>query len=383
MRDQQLRRILDELASREIPADVDLWPTIRARLLNASRARRPARPISRLRWALLFPVLALVMAVTAYAMTALWGRMPFWQPVEENELGTALHLSQTMNGYTVTLERAYADANQILIGFTVTGPEDRPVMASGTLRGPDGNVVQELVGTGLSGQSELLGLSLPPGVQAHVLAFDASGLPATVAELPLRFEVNLVWWEEPAAGGVQPQEPEGTPPAEETDVKRVVVQPMRLNSVAGPFVFDFNVPFYQGQRVELAQTIAQRGIAMTLQRVTFTPTGARAILCYEVPGKETASWAWLPVATLQGAGRQLEGITSSRMGDNCYRVSFMADREPLPVRRPAEWVLTVKEIVGLMTPPSPSTSEGEEGQTVGPIEPPRLAGPWVFHFRVP
>ncbi|MBC7227444.1 MAG: DUF4179 domain-containing protein [Thermoflexales bacterium] len=373
MKEQQLRRILDDIASQEIPADVDLWPAIRTRLPAASEFRQPARPIPRLGWTFLLVILGLVTGLTAYAMSALWGGIPFWRPVEEAGLGTTLHLSQTMNGYTVTLERAYADANQILIGFTVTGAENQRIMTTGTLRDAYGNLIPGLAFTGFSGQSDLLGLSLPPGVQAIVQAFDASALRETSPELSLRFEVNLV------AEASQPQEPEAKPPDENTDGEHIILKPMPIKSVAGPFVFQFSVPFHSGRRVEVARTVTQRGVAITLQRVILTPPEARAILCYTVPGEEAISW--VPAATLQGAGHRLEGSFSHRMADNCYRVSFLADQGPLPVSRPAEWILTVSELVGFVAPLSPPAGEG--AWPVEPTEPLRLAGPWVFHFRTP
>lgn len=156
MKEQQLYRILEEVASQEIPPDVDLWPAIRALLLDASGPQRSARSIPRLRWVLLLSILVLVTGLTAYAISTLWGETPSWRPVEETGLDTVLYLSQTMNSYKATFERVYADVNRILIGFTITGPENQPVMATGTLRSPDGNVLREAVGTSLSGQSELL-----------------------------------------------------------------------------------------------------------------------------------------------------------------------------------------------------------------------------------
>ncbi len=45
--------------------------------------------------------------------------------VDGRQLGHDLNLSQTANGFTVTVGRVYADANEITIGYTVTGPPGR------------------------------------------------------------------------------------------------------------------------------------------------------------------------------------------------------------------------------------------------------------------
>ncbi|MFN8536236.1 MAG: DUF4179 domain-containing protein [Thermomicrobiales bacterium] len=53
-------------------------------------------------------------------------------------LGKELGVSQTVNGFTVTIERVYADANQIVIGYSVSGPPDRTFnnfLAFGAQRG--------------------------------------------------------------------------------------------------------------------------------------------------------------------------------------------------------------------------------------------------------
>jgi hypothetical protein len=44
--------------------------------------------------------------------------------IGKNGLSQEMDISQTINGVTVRLERAYADNNVVLLGYTVSGPAD-------------------------------------------------------------------------------------------------------------------------------------------------------------------------------------------------------------------------------------------------------------------
>src|SRR5687768_8068425 len=45
------------------------------------------------------------------------------QHIDESKLGQEVYLSQTINGWTMTVERIYADDNRVVIGYTATGPQ--------------------------------------------------------------------------------------------------------------------------------------------------------------------------------------------------------------------------------------------------------------------
>lgn len=371
MNRQQLRHVLDELAAREVPDHTDLWPGLQARLSAPATPRPRTRAVVHWGRALAAVGLALVMAATVYAAGNLWEALPFWQPVASAGLGEELHLTQSLNGYRVTLERAYADANQILVGFTIAGPDaSPPLSARARLTDEAGNPFPALVGGGFSGRSEVLGLSLPPGVRAEVLAFDAAGVRGAPADLALRLEIHLVGWEpatqtdDPATG--TPQE-SGASPGESAADDRVRVEPLVPRWLAGPFTFEFRVPFVPGHRLAVAQVAEARGIEIRLEGISLTPTEARALLCYSPPTGEMGG-LWVPIARLQGGGRVLEAGSSQDVGEGCHRVHFFAYDSPLVLETQRTWVLTVEELVDL----APHHRE-----------PPRLAGPWVFRFRGP
>ncbi len=69
MDEQRIIQALHESAGQAIPADLDLWPAIRARFQSQRQPRRWARlgPATRLGWALLILVLMLGLAATAIA----------------------------------------------------------------------------------------------------------------------------------------------------------------------------------------------------------------------------------------------------------------------------------------------------------------------------
>jgi len=158
-------------------------------------------------------------------------------------------------------------------------------------------------------------------------------------------------------------------PAEPPEPMVVELEPMPVGAIVGPFTFDFSVPFIPSRAIEVQHTVEVAGVAVRLERIVITPSETRAFLCFEPPdgdGKE-----WTPIARLDAAIARLDAAgesvpTVSETGEEgCYSCDFFA---PLHDQR-GEWTLTVTELVGFdLTPPYEQT---------------RLAGPWVFHFRVP
>jgi hypothetical protein len=155
-------------------------------------------------------------------------------------------------------------------------------------------------------------------------------------------------------------------------------------AIVGPFTFDFSVPFTPGRVADMNQTVEAAGVAMRLQRVVVTPSETRAILCFEPPDGDPREW--IPIITLDAANEQdLAGIAESlpTEKEGCYRCSFLASLQG----QRGEWTLTVTELVGedigrlesyiaSQADPTVVSLDAAEFQT-------RLAGPWVFRFRVP
>ena len=422
MEKQHVTQILQELAEQEVPDNVDLWPAIQARVQPRRRSSRWAQlmPNTRLGWAFLILSLLLVVGATAYAVN-LWEVMPFWQHIEEAGLGQEVHLSQTLNGFTVTLERVYADANQIVVGFIVSGPPDQKVhLTRITLSDDRGTEFRGMVGAGTDASGTLgVSVSLPPGTGGEVFVFDASPVQGRPSELELYLEVEL-WATElhstPTAKGETPAQPvQEESGAQMAEDRRAIVmatpaQTMRDVRIVGPFTFDFSVPFIPGRTIKVHQTVEAAGVAARLEQVVVTPSETRAILCFEPPDGDHRKW--IPIATLDtGDEQDLSGIVKPLSGatwyvqsgrlrfkadesvsavdetekEGCYRYSFLAS-----LQDQREWTLTVTELVGtdierleaqiLRQADSGvvtmDAAEAAEFQT-------RLAGPWVFRFGVP
>ncbi len=376
MKEQQVTRSLQKLAEQEVPNNLDLWPAIKARLQPRQRTSRPARwmPVTRLGWASLVLGALLLFGGVAYGLNPALSQVfrlffPGWQHIEEAQLAQEVNLSQTLDGVTVTLERAYADANEIIIGYTVKGLTDQKLHFSRiNLTDEQGTVFSEMAGAGVTGVSDILGVrvQLPPGEGAYVTAFDASPVKGTPASLRLHLTMHLA-----KLVPADQAPPAPTIPLPEPSNSTVVIAPamtLREEVVGGPFTFNFSVPFIPGRVAEVNQTVEAAGVAMRLERVVVTPSEARAILCFDPPG---GNKVWTLIAALEtGHGQEVSGGFVSRLegvnGEDCHRVSY-----PNPLTsRSGLWTLTVTELVGTDLSKQPS-------------EDVRLAGPWVFRFRVP
>lgn len=389
MKKQQVTQILQEIVEQEVPDNVDLWPAIRARVKPRRRSSRWVQwmPATRLGWAFMALVLCLAFGAVAYAVVPVVSRL-FQQEaglrhVEQANLVQELNLSQTIDGVTVTLERAYADANRIVVGFTIKDPNGQRYDAHHlTLTDMAGTVFSGTIGFGVTGQSDILKVSLPPGEGAYVLAFDAAPVEGAPAELDLRLEMEVV-----EALPLDAFEPPPTligPPDEPPASMVVEALPVPEGDIVALFTFEFSVPFIPGRVAEVNQTVEAAGIPICLERVVVTPSETRAYLRLDSPGG--AEMRWIPTAMLKAPGdeeSQNHFAYSANDDPPIHRYAFLA---PLYERR-GEWTLTVTELVGTAIERLESQILRQADSAVVSVDAAefqtRLAGPWVFRFRVP
>src|SRR4051812_46636298 len=114
MDEKAFSQILDTLAARHMPPDIDLFPDVQARLKKKRSfipllQQRPARLVASL------VVCLLVVVTTVYAAQLL-----VRDPGLRENMVTPLNLSQTKGDVTVTIDWAYADANRIKLAYTVS-----------------------------------------------------------------------------------------------------------------------------------------------------------------------------------------------------------------------------------------------------------------------
>jgi hypothetical protein len=370
MKEQQVAQVLQEIAEQEVSDSLDLWPAIRARVQPRRRPSRWGRlmPTTRLGWVFLILAFLLVFGGTSWAVSsAVVQLFPVdvgLDHVEQADLVQELNLSQTVDDVTVTLEQAYADANRVVIGLTIKDPDDeRYEPRHLTLTDAAGTVFPWAFGYGVIGGSDIFKVSLPPGEKADIFVFDAAAVTGAPKELDLRLVMELEELVLPT-DVPSPSPTLAGPPAEPPEPMVVELLPMPKGGTVGPFTFDFSVPFIPGRTIEVQQTAEAAGVAVTLQRVVVTPSETRATLCFDPPDAGNKEWHVIT----PGDGQDLSGGAVSQLsgtGEECHRVIYLGAL----ASRSGTWTLTVTELVGF-------DPAGQGEQT-------RLAGPWVFRFRVP
>jgi len=243
------------------------------------------------------------------------------------------------------VQRVYADANRIVIGYTVSGPAG--VAFNNFL--PIDTTLTDQEGREYPGHSGV-GAGMEGDTGGYVLCFDAGVLPQAPERLALRLVTAVMGLPAtPAAQGERPR--------------------------AGPFTFAFSVPVIPGRVMDTPQTVEAEGTRITVKRAVVTPSETRLILQVS-PAPDADGGVerqWEPIAKLQVSDAASEvqrlapeaghfgGMGRQQGEDYDYRIPYpLADCQ-------GEWTLTVSELVGF----------GRNGGQV------RLSGPWVLRFVVP
>lgn len=277
--------------------------------------------------------------------------------VFDSDQGTELNLSQTIGDYTVTLKWAYADGNRLTVGYTIAGApgvEYTNLQAFSNRLLLQGAPPVEL--PGMFGVGNVFSYELPyasnqvGNVSAHSYTFDLTVLDPVPNVLNLRLELEVY--------GV-------------TVLKRTQIPDPSDEALWGhgtPFVFEFSLPVDKMARVLAEpQTATDQGIAITLKRVTVTPSQTRLVLCYEAPDP-TRQWTLIPHLT--ASGELVEGgggvrEVASEAGQTCNEFVYNAAMDTYH----GGWELEITEMVGF------GSGGGDDQQ--------RIAGGWRFAFHVP
>jgi len=306
----------------------DWWHNAIARINESKHRSRwfGFMPKRRLAWVLV-PVLVLLVGGTVYGASSLLSELfqKHAPQIEEAGLAQELDLSQTINGITVSLERVYADSNVVLVGFTVSGPDARYQPEVGELFTADGQNLPAMIGVG-SRSKAIMG-NWNSSELAMIYTFDTSSLKDVPSELSLILEADVA--DLPIIGESQ--------------------------TLAGPFRFEFDVPFHAGKSIDIGQTVEAAGVPVTLEQVVISPWGARAVL--QLPNGDK----YMPIVSFNlPNGDSVNGVFSKHM-ETAIVQYFTGDF----TGQAGVWTMIVSELVSVDT-----TQQ-------------RLAGPWVFHFDVP
>ena len=206
--------------------------------------------------------------------------MPGWRTAWDR--AERLDLKQTDAGVTITLERAYADLNQVLVGFTVEGLEAAPVTGHGEayplewraqLRDPSGRTEEQWT-NGLGGTYRD-----QPGLSAVVWTWEGA-----VAPVAGTWELTFTSIGYNAGGLVSGECTVGnTDPA--------CANPPPNAMVDGTWRFAFELPKPAGTLLSPVVTSTQGGATLTLTELRISPTMITSRIALRVADNTVADWS--------------------------------------------------------------------------------------------
>lgn len=286
------------------------------------------------------------------------------QAIYEQGLGHEIGISQTIDGFTVTLEWAYADGNRLTLAYTIQGYPGTPYsnLESHAYRLSLRDTGLEIpfmqgMNTAIDQNGEAIGWGAPEGTiitfdrALEINTYDLSTIPISDrAALDLQLEVG--------AYGI-------------TWPRRTQIPLERMNEMhEGPeslFTFDFSIVLVDEQRVFDAHLMAiDQGITVRLQRVTVSPSQTRVIVCF-VPPDPARQWTAIPHLTTTAGDVSGGGGVRPFMDDDesCQDYTYFAGMFDYV----DEWRLEITELIGF------GSGGGNDQQ--------RIPGSWVFEFVVP
>lgn len=396
--DQRLTQTLQEVAARDIPENLDLWPVIRYKAGGRFRRAWLRRPPLVLARAALVTALLLAVGLAAYTLAPFLGEGSAsflegaYPTLDANRV-----LRRNIDGYQVTLQSVSdgpyiaADANQLLLVVMLTDPQGRRLRPGEFMITDDaGGAAPRLLDDGAGSAIRWRGATVyapsdgtepqGPARYEYGLVFDTGGR----AELPAAFHLHLILTLRVKDDGLGDSGPSLTrrtrvstpisaaPPGDAPGLGRV--EPARWQEI-GPVGFTFRLPLDPVRRVApVHQTIQAAGVPLTLERVVITRSEARAVLRFPSPDDRPAV-EWSPVTVdlrgypdryrmqlselnlpeLHAGGWQADGTW---IGSNIDPAELLLNQE-------TEWRLTVQSL----EPAAPET--------------PVVRGPWIFDFTLP
>jgi len=334
---REIQQALDQIAREDVPArSVDLWAAIQAQVEAEDKANDQQRGMWLLRSSQMAAAVLLAVIVGVGTLITLWmissrmanvGVNPSG-PVEVAALYTDLNMTQVRDDVTVTVERAYADTNLVVID-THYALASRTIDAGAYIATP--------------GLTTFDGVALPPtfaagsGVYLDAprqsrYTFDTSALNVLSGDVELIFEVRLER-EDPingGGGGLMPEQ--GGSAWEQRDLL-----PLEREIV---FTFMFTLPVIPVLVIEdiPAQTIDN--ISVSLDQLRISPSQTEMVLCMDVPDPDLD---WVPVLTMTDGDRFNQTIvlyqTTRAAGSRlCAEGVYVLPYVP---GQAAEWTVTV------------------------------------------
>jgi hypothetical protein len=256
--------------------------------------------------------------------------------VYRQNLGETLALSQSRDGVTLKIVRAYADVNGVIITYAVN-PHASTVMYAGFATSTGQPTVSDSQGQTLTGYDAYFQTDPQTNDSVGIIKYDAETIPATVHALALT-----------------------------VTVPGLHIDNGSRSIVAGPYDFHFLVAVSPGQDTNIGRTVTIHAVAVTLDRVVATPSETRIYLRASVGFSANEPYL---TARITGKGYDT-------------RAGVISDPTEL-----VEFGNTFQAPNGEEVETFNNTLYGKRGSFTLTIDSigsgNRLVGPWVFHFVVP
>ncbi|MBA3423712.1 MAG: DUF4179 domain-containing protein [Rubrobacter sp.] len=358
---ERISKALHRYAEMRVPDEADPWPEIRESIsgdaaVTGSPHSRRFRLVPRTRAGLVFMVLLMMLFGTVGFAAIGWIDelfQDFASEIRESSLGVQLNQKQTVDGITFTLERAYADEDNVVIGYSVEGFQNQfegyPTSSLPMVSDGSGKAFEYVGGGGMITDPMYKNEG---GDRVSDLAFFEPSKKLDVAEKhEFRFELKL----NPKARA------DGQHASSEIGAGRNLV-------------FDFDVPVHEVEVIQIGETVEANGIPMTLERVENSPARTEATLCFDPPRDE--KYTWVPVV-------ERPNVAESDVFSNDTLYEVPPEEEIGCVEydlfrslydQPGSHSLTVAEIEGV-------SPKADDPHWIVSRE--KIAGPWTFEFEVP
>jgi len=284
-------------------------------------------------------------------------------PADEGAaLGEQIGQTQTADGARVTLERAYADENVVVVGYSVQDLRD-----ASEIDERRGGLQPFFIGKEDEGEPGIPSSphrgSLTDESGRHYSGIDGTSMVASPGAGPK--EIRM-----PMGHASVFEAPEDLEPGRAHRFRLEIplyegMGPMRKDERpdAGPFVFEFEIPVRPIPVVEVGQEATTQGVTLTLERVLNSPSRPQAIVCFEPPDDD---YTWRPSTTPTGFQRE-EPLPVQDLGGGCWSLTLEE-----PAEGPSS--VTVTELFGY-----PKTARATQGDEDGK----QIRGPWTFEFEAP
>lgn len=368
---RRLKKALEGCAERGISPTPQPWAEIESRLeaSTVAPARRPRRFLPKTRAGLaLAAALVVLFGMGAYAASGLvYKQFRFELPGASGPVyGEQLDLSQTANGVRVSLEWAYADSENVVVGYNIEDLEGnrqvagRPAELGAQAVMEDGAVKQSLNAR----LPESVGLTDESGIE-----FDSTdGQSMTSGNLQPLMDV-------PVSAVFTPEK--SIEPGDDhrfllkVPVIAQAIPTMNQSEPVGePFVFDFEIPVRPAPTIEPNREVEAAGVPLILKRVTNSPARPEAEICY---GSPDTRYDWSLYGETDSNG--IPGFGGGPMiGQNRACTTML-----LPESLEGRSTVTVERLEGF-----PDCPPGDDdGCTIPQSRVRTIHGPWTFEFTVP